>query len=69
MVEYNLAKVEAEGSNPFFRFLEIEKCVSQRMSDRVVKGTSLENWRIFLIPGVRIPPYPYCSLPKIKKKD
>ena len=36
-VECNLAKVEAEGSNPFFRFL------FKGMNDRVVEGASLEN--------------------------
>lgn len=43
MVECNLAKVEAEGSNPFFRFLDFYKVVAKRMSDRGVEGTSLEN--------------------------
>ena len=45
MVECNLAKVEAEGSNPFFRF------PLKWMNDRVVEGASLENWSIFWYRG------------------
>lgn len=51
MVECNLAKVEAEGSNPFFRSFQRLKQKQFWMSDRVVEGASLENWSIFWYRG------------------
>lgn len=41
MVEYNLAKVNVEGSNPFFCFLKINNIKKYKMDPKALFGISI----------------------------